>query len=173
MPHQSSSNASSTLGKMIIDHFLPPAPEPEPKHDHSKHDHSDIDGLYTYRASDFGGQDYLLGTDILTGDFNVSLKNSSGMRVGMISWMCVAQPRTADYPTEHLSVHENITISFGLENNAHTCHGSNLSISRGGFYEEGTTYYHEISGHKGGRAIVAITNVGNGIRNVDVKSVKQ
>ena len=61
MPHQSSSNASSTLGKMIIDHLFPPAPESEPetKHDH----HWIIDGLYTYRSSDFNGQDYKQGLE--------------------------------------------------------------------------------------------------------------
>jgi len=173
MPHQSSSNASSTLGKMIIDHLFPPAPEPEPEPEPEHDHHWIIDGLFTYSSSDFNGQDYKLGTGILTGDFHVPLKNSSGMRVGHISWLCTAQPQSDNYQLEKLSVHENMTISFGPDNNAHTCHGSNLSISRGGFYKEGTTYYHEISGHKGGRANVAITNVGNGIRNVDVKSVKQ
>jgi hypothetical protein len=152
---------------MIIDHLFPPAPESEPetKHDH----HWIIDGLYTYRSSDFNGQDYKLGTGILTGDFCVPLKNSSGMPVGMISWGCIAQPKTADYKSEHLHVLENMTISIGLDNNTHTCHGSNLSVSSGGFYEEGTIYKFCVSGCPGEDAIVTIRNVGNEVREVAVE----
>ena len=75
--------------------------------------------------------------------------------------------------TSKLSVQESITISFGNNNNATTYHGSALNVATGGYYDEGTPYKFNVSDGKGNNAVVTITNVGNGVRNMVFERVKR
>jgi hypothetical protein len=95
--------------------------------------------------------------------------NSNNESSGWVSWQDLA------YPTNEskLSVQESITISFGNNNNATTYHGSALNVATGGYYDEGTPYKFNVSDGKGNNAVVTITNVGNGVRNMVFERVKR
>jgi len=127
-----------------------------------------ITGTYHYTSKDFKGQDYVSNENIISGEFIVPLVNSDNESQGWVSWQDLA------YPTSESkwSVQESVTISFGNNNNATTYHGSALNVATGGFYDEGTPYKFCVSDGKGGNAIITITNVGNGVRNVVFERVK-
>ena len=128
---------------------------------------SSIYGKYQYTSKDFKGQDYVTTDNIISGEFMVPLMNSNNESSGWLSWQDLA------YPTNEskLSVQESITISFGNNNNATTYHGSALNVATGGYYDEGTPYKFNVSDGKGNNAVVTITNVGNGVRNMVVSRV--
>jgi len=128
---------------------------------------SSIYGKYQYTSNDFKGQDYVTTDNIISGEFMVPLMNSNNESSGWVSWQDLA------YPTNEskLSVQESITISFGNNNNTTTYHGSALSVATGGYYDEGTPYKFHVSDGKGSNAVVTITNVGNGVRNMVVSRV--
>jgi hypothetical protein len=129
---------------------------------------SNIYGTYQYTSKDFKGQDYVSNENIISGEFIVPLVNSNNESKGWVSWQDLAYPTSeSKWP-----VQESVTISFGNNNNATTYHGSALSVATGGFYDEGTPYKFCVSDGKGGNAIITITNVGNGVRNLVFERAK-
>ena len=125
---------------------------------------SNIYGTYQYTSKDFKGQDYVSNENIISGEFMVPLMNSNNESSGWVSWQDLAYPTSeSKWP-----VQESVTISFGNKNNANTYHGSALSVATGGFYDEGTPYKFSVSNGKGDKAVITITNVGNGVRSMVV-----
>ena len=123
-----------------------------------------ITGTYHYTSKDFKGQDYVSNENIISGEFIVPIMNSNHESKGWLSWQNLA------YPTgePNMSVQESVTISFGNKNNDNTYHGSALSVAKGGYYDEGTPYKFSVSNGKGDKAVITITNVGNGVRSMVV-----
>ena len=165
MAQASSAKTVLALGKLIVDRVFPsPAAD----------EHADIDGTYTYLSTDFKGQDYVLGTDILEGNFMIPLFDNQTPRkqVGWISWDGLAFPDDLNnYKTVPVSVQEHMTITFGLDNDASTYNGSAISVSNGGFYNLNEEYKFCLSDNHGNYLDIIIKKTDSKKREVVVKSV--
>lgn len=199
MPHQSTATTFNAL-KKLIGNYLTSDDHVEDEHseddhaeddhseddhaddDHADDDHADIDGTYFYNLRDFSSdipshnnkpdQDYVRQNgNLVVGDFKAPLTDSNAIRRGWISWQCLSYTESSDHTKEHLSVHENLTLTIGTKTGDHTCHGSAINVIPGGYYDEGKVYKFCVSGCPGEDANVAITNVGNGVRKVVVNRV--
>jgi|SaaInlStandDraft_5_1057022.scaffolds.fasta_scaffold13721_3 hypothetical protein len=167
MAQASSTKTVLALGKLIVDRVFPsPAADEQ----------ADIDGTYTYLSTDFKGQDYVSGKDILEGNFMIPLFDNQTPRkqVGWISWDGLAFPDDLNnYKTVPVSVQEHMTITFGLDNDASTYNGSAISVSNGGFYNLNEGYNFKVNdGNDNYYANITITKVDAKKREVVVKSVK-
>lgn len=173
MAQASSAKTVLSLGQLIVDRVFPsPAAD----------EHADIDGTYTYKVSDLvggyipyagNGNPPELGT-LLSGAYmcNFSSKKDN-KKVGFVSWtgLTILNALPSEIPNTILTGQENITISFGLENNSQTYHGSSLNKSLGGVYEEEKEYIYCVSGCNGEEAIVTIKADNENTRTIVFKSV--
>ena len=172
MAQASSAKTVLSLGQLIVDRVFPsPAAD----------EHADIDGTYTYKVPDmvggyipYAGNVPDLGT-LLSGAYmcNFSSTKDDKKKVGFVSWtgLTILNALPSDIPNTILTGQENITISFGLENNSQTYHGSSLNKSLGGVYEKGKEYIYCVSGCNGEEAIVTIKADDENTRTIVFKSV--
>ena len=171
MAQASSAKTVLSLGQLIVDRVFPsPAADEQ----------ADIDGTYTYKVSDMVGG-YIpygnnpeLGT-LLSGAYmcRFSSTKDDKKKVGFVSWtgLTILNALPSEIPNTILTGQENITISFGLENNSQTYHGSSLNKSTGGVYEKGKEYIYCVSGCNGEEAIVTIKADNEITRTIVFKSV--
>ena len=133
-----------------------------------------IDGTYSYTSADFGSQDYVDVNGILHGVFIIPLFDNAAQRtqIGYLSWDILAETEdVTDYGNVSVSCHDHLIVSFGMDNDAYTCHGSALSISTGGYYDEGKDYEFCVYGDNGEEIKIVITNVGGGKREMVVQKL--
>lgn len=168
MAQASSAKTVLSLGQLIVDRVFPsPAAD----------EHADIDGTYTYLSTDFKGQDYVSGKDILEGNFMIPLYDNQALhsrkQVGWISWDGLAFPDDLNnYSDVPVSVQEHLKITFGLDNDASTYNGSEISVSTGGYYDLEVEYKFKVHDSNDNYANIIIKKVNATKREVVVKSVK-
>ena len=133
-----------------------------------------IDGTYSYTSADFGSQDYVDVNGILHGVFIIPLFDNAVQRnqIGYLSWDILAETEdVTNYGSVDVPCHDHVIVSFGMDNDAYTCNGSALSVSTGGYYDEGKVYEFCVYGRNNEEMKIAITNVGEGKREVVVESI--
>ena len=141
---------------------------------HPSHNTINIEGTYSYNSSDFGSQDYVDVNGVLHGVFIIPLFNNAVERkqIGYISWDIIAETEDVNnYGHVDVPCHDHLILSFGMDDDAYTCHGSALSVSRGGYYDEGKEYEFCLYGCNGEKTKVVITNIGGGNREVVVEKI--
>ena len=155
MAQQTSAKTVLALGKLIVDRVFPsPAAD----------EHADIDGTYTYLGTDFKGQDFAKTVDIIIGEFAVPHRDENNIISGIFTWQSVGVVPEGDV----IEVHETSTATI----KGKTFTGAELSVAKGGFYEEGKPYKFCLQGDHGNYIDITITNVGAGLREAVVESVK-
>lgn len=121
-------------------------------------------GRYYYTSGDFKGQDYVVTSDITTGNFMVPLKDELDKEVGWLSWQSLA------YPTQDTkwSVQESTVISFGVGNDANTYSGSSLSVATGGYYDMDEPYKFCVLADTDDKVYLTIRKITDTMREVVV-----
>jgi len=135
------------------------------------------DKILTWNTDSFGTQDYVVGSNIITGNFMVNLTNtntdSADETLYTMAWDITGVPAETD-PIQIGPSHEIISIVCRSPNDpiVHTLLGIMYNQETGGYYSTDYSYTVALSDQMGFGLIASIVNDENGTRTITFSKQK-